>query len=133
MTIPVGFIGLGNMGNPMALNVLKSGFAVTVYDTNASVMGNLVEAGAKRASSAAEVLANCEVLLTSLPGSPEVEAFYLGAGGAVELAKPGTAFVDHVAGFDQRPSDTAVALGSAQKYGRPPPTALTARAWLWSV
>jgi 3-hydroxyisobutyrate dehydrogenase-like beta-hydroxyacid dehydrogenase len=94
MTTRVGFIGLGNMGNPMALNVLKNGFGVTVYDMNASVMGNLVEAGAKGASSAAEVLANCEVLLTSLPGSPEVEAFYLGAGGAVEVAKPGTAFVD---------------------------------------
>ena len=51
MTIAVGFIGLGNMGNPMALNVLKSGFALTVFDLNPKAMQNVVEAGAKGASS----------------------------------------------------------------------------------
>ena len=94
MAISVGFIGLGNMGNPMALNVLKKGFALTVFDLNRETMRNLVEAGAKSASSAAELIPNVDVLLTSLPGSPEVEAFYLGEGGAVELAKAGAALVD---------------------------------------
>jgi 3-hydroxyisobutyrate dehydrogenase len=94
MAISVGFVGLGNMGNPMALNVLKSGFALTVFDLNPSVIHNVVEAGAKAASSAAEVMASSDVLLTSLPGSPEVEAFYLGEGGAIELAKAGAALVD---------------------------------------
>ena len=94
MAISVGFIGLGNMGNPMALNVLKKGFALTVFDLNRDTMRNLVEAGAKGAASAAELIPNVDVLLTSLPGSPEVEAFYLGKGGAVELAKPGAALVD---------------------------------------
>lgn len=94
MTTSVGFIGLGNMGNPMAMNVLKKGFPLTVFDIASSTMKNLVDAGAKAASSAAEVLANCEVLLTSLPGSPEVEGLYLGGNGVIELAKPGTALVE---------------------------------------
>jgi 3-hydroxyisobutyrate dehydrogenase-like beta-hydroxyacid dehydrogenase len=94
MTTSVGFIGLGNMGNPMAMNVLKKGFPLTVFDIASSTMKNLVEAGARAASSAGEVLANCEVLLTSLPGSPEVEGLYLGGGGLIELAKAGTALVE---------------------------------------
>jgi 2-hydroxymethylglutarate dehydrogenase len=94
MTTSVGFIGLGNMGNPMALNVLKKGFALTVFDLNPQTMKNVVEAGAKGARSAADVVASVDVLLTSLPGSPEIEAFYLGKGGAIEVAKPGSALVD---------------------------------------
>ena len=79
----VGFVGLGNMGNPIALNVLKNGFALTVFDKNPKAMQNVVDAGAKGASSAAGVMESSEVLLTCLPGSPEVEAFYLSAGGAI--------------------------------------------------
>ncbi|HUP96081.1 MAG TPA: NAD(P)-dependent oxidoreductase [Burkholderiales bacterium] len=94
MAISVGFVGLGNMGNPMALNVLKKGFPLTVFDLNPKAIQNVVEAGAKGAASAAEVIRNCEVLMSCLPGSPESEAFYLGAGGAIELAKAGMALVD---------------------------------------
>ncbi len=94
MTLSVGFIGLGNMGNPMALNVLKNGYALTVFDMNPEAMQNVVAAGAKGASSAAGVIENVDVLFTSLPGSPEVEPFYLGAGGAIELAKKGTILID---------------------------------------
>ncbi|HYC46808.1 MAG TPA: NAD(P)-dependent oxidoreductase [Burkholderiales bacterium] len=94
MAISVGFIGLGNMGNPMALNVLKSGFPLTVFDKVPKTMENLVAAGAKGAASAKAVLEACEVVLTCLPGSPEVEELYLGASGLLELAKPGSVFVD---------------------------------------
>ena len=94
MAASVGFIGLGNMGNPMASNVLKNGYALTVFDKNAKAMQNLVEAGAKAASSAKQVIENAEVVLTCLPGSPEVEGLYLGAGGLLELAKTGTVLVD---------------------------------------
>ena len=94
MAVSVGFIGLGNMGNPMASNVLKNGYPMTVFDKNAKAMQNLVEAGAKAAASAKQVTESAEVVLTCLPGSPEVEALYLGAGGLVELAKPGTLLVD---------------------------------------
>ena len=94
MTTQVGFIGLGNMGNPMALNVLKKGFGLTVFDKNPRAMENLVQAGAQRAASAAEVVAAAEVVMTCLPGTPEVEDLYLGPGGLIELAKAGIVFVD---------------------------------------
>jgi len=94
MADSVGFIGLGNMGNPMAGNILKSGFPVTVFDKNPKAMENLVQAGAKAGASARQVVENVEVLLTCLPGTPEVETLYLEPGGLVELAKPGNVLVD---------------------------------------
>src|SRR3954463_12085979 len=94
MAFAVGFIGLGNMGNPMAANILRNDFTVTVFDKNPSVMENLVAAGAHRAKSAQEVLERSDVVLTCLPGSPEVEGLYLGGGGLIELAKRGSALVD---------------------------------------
>ena len=94
MAVAVGFIGLGNMGNPMAGSVLKNGFPLTVYDKNPKTMENLVRSGAKGAASVRQVAESAEVVLTSLPGSPEVEALYLEAGGLIELAKPGSVLVD---------------------------------------
>ena len=94
MTTSVGFIGLGNMGNPMALNVRKNGFPMTVFDIDPKVMQNLIEAGARGASSAREVAQSSDVLITSLPGSPEVEAAYLAPGGLVDSAKSGAILVD---------------------------------------
>ena len=94
MSVSVGFIGLGNMGNPMAGNVLKSGFPLTVYDKNPGTMENLVRSGARGAASARQVAESVEVVLTSLPGSPEVEALYLEPGGLIEAAKPGSVLVD---------------------------------------
>jgi 3-hydroxyisobutyrate dehydrogenase len=94
MATSVGFIGVGNMGNPMAGNVLKGGFPLTVYDMNPAAVGNLVAAGARKAGSAAEVLEHCDVVMTCLPASPDVEALYLDAGGLVESARPGTILID---------------------------------------
>jgi 2-hydroxymethylglutarate dehydrogenase len=94
MALSVGFIGVGNMGNPMAGNVLKASFPMTVFDLNAKAMDNLIAGGARRAGSAREVVEQSEIVLTSLPASPDVEAMYLGDGGLVEHAKPGTILVD---------------------------------------
>ena len=94
MTATVGFIGVGNMGNPMAGNVLKAGFSMTVFDMNPKAMENLIQGGAKRAASAQETVERSEVVLTSLPASPDVEAMYLDKGGLVERAKPGTILID---------------------------------------
>ena len=94
MTVSVGFIGLGNMGNPMAANVQKNGFALTVFDKNEQAMANLVQSGAKAAASARAVVEQCEVLLTCVPGSPESEDLYLGTGGLIEAAKSGNVLVD---------------------------------------
>jgi 3-hydroxyisobutyrate dehydrogenase len=90
----VGFIGVGNMGNPMASNVLKQGFPLTVFDKNARAMENLIQAGAQAASSAGQVLESAEIVLTCLPGSPEVEALYLEDPGLIGLAKRDTVLVD---------------------------------------
>jgi 2-hydroxymethylglutarate dehydrogenase len=94
MSVKVGFIGVGNMGNPMAYNVLKTPFPMTVFDTNPRAMENLVEAGARPAGSAREVVESSEIVLTSLPASPDVEASYLEPGGLVERARPGTILID---------------------------------------
>src|SRR5262245_50385405 len=94
MALSVGFIGVGNMGNPMAGNVLKQSFPMTVFDLNPKAMENLVQAGAKAAASAAEVVDNSEVVLTSLPASPDVEATYLEPGGLVDRARRDTILID---------------------------------------
>jgi 3-hydroxyisobutyrate dehydrogenase len=94
MAISAGFIGVGNMGNPMAGNVLKAGFPFIVFDRNPAAMSNLVAAGARKAGSAQEVVDQSEVVLTCLPASPDVEALYLDAGGLVERARPGTILID---------------------------------------
>jgi 2-hydroxymethylglutarate dehydrogenase len=94
MATTVGFIGVGNMGNPMAANVLKAGFPMTVFDLNPKVMENLVKAGAKAAGSARDVVENSEVVLTSLPASPDVEKAYLEPGGLIERARSGTILID---------------------------------------
>jgi len=94
MAVSVGFIGVGNMGNPMAGNVLKAGFPMAVFDKHAPAMANLVQAGAYRATSAREVIERSEVVLTCLPASPDVEAAYLEPGGLVECAKAGMVLVD---------------------------------------
>jgi 3-hydroxyisobutyrate dehydrogenase len=90
----VGFIGVGNMGNPMAANVLKAGFPMTVFDKNPQAMENLVQAGGKRAASARDVADAAEIVLTSLPASPDVEDLYLSPGGLVDSARPGTILID---------------------------------------
>ena len=94
MAVTVGFIGVGNMGNPMAYNVLKAPFAMTVFDMNPKAMENLIQAGARRAGSPGEVVESSEIVFTSLPASPDVEAVYLEPGGLVERAKPGTILID---------------------------------------
>ncbi len=94
MTQSVGFIGLGNMGNPMAGNVLKQGHALTVYDKNSAAMANLVAAGAKAAASAAQIAGNCDIVLTCVPGSPESESLHLGDDGVIAKMRPGSVLVD---------------------------------------
>ena len=94
MAVSVGFIGVGNMGNPMAGNVLKGGFPMTVFDKSAKAMENLVQAGARAGGSVADVAERSEIVLTCLPASPDVEALYLEPGGLIERAKPGTILID---------------------------------------
>jgi 2-hydroxy-3-oxopropionate reductase len=90
----VGFIGLGLMGRPMALNLLKAGHKVHVWTRRQESMAPLLEAGAKGYASAAEVAAQVEVTISMVADAPDVEQVALGAGGVAEGARPGLVHVD---------------------------------------
>ncbi len=90
----IGFIGLGIMGKPMCLNLVRAGYEVTVYTHKEAVMDELVLAGAMKASGTAELARSCEVILTMLPDSPQVREVVLGDGGILENAVPGTLLID---------------------------------------
>src|SRR2546429_7452584 len=102
MAVTVGFIGVGNMGNPMAANVLKA-FPMTVFDMNPKAMENLIQGGAKRAGSPREVVESSEIVFTSLPASPDVEAVYLEAGGPVGPAQARAVPIDPTRGVPAPP------------------------------
>jgi 2-hydroxy-3-oxopropionate reductase len=90
----IGFIGLGIMGKPMAMNLLKKGHAVTVYDVSADRIAELLAAGAAPGKSCADTASSAEVTITMLPDGPDVEAAVLGAGGVLEGARKGSTIVD---------------------------------------
>ena len=90
----VGFIGLGNMGKPMATNVLKAGFELTVHDIRPEPVAELVAAGAREGRSPREVARASEVVCTSLPRPSDVEQVVLGKGGVLRGAKRGSLVVD---------------------------------------
>lgn len=91
----VGFIGLGKMGRPMAGNVLKRGFALTVHNRSRAAVEALVAAGAQAATTPAEVAAASDIVLTCLPTPASVEEVYLGAAGLIRHARAGHLLVDH--------------------------------------
>jgi 3-hydroxyisobutyrate dehydrogenase len=90
----IGFIGLGNMGGPMALNLMKAGHALTVLDARREAARPHLEAGAQWADTPRAVARASELILTSLPGPPEVEAVALGPDGIIHGAVAGTVYAD---------------------------------------
>ena len=91
---PIGFIGLGIMGRPMAKNLLRKGRELLVYDINPAATQDLADHGAKVAGSLREIGEACDIILTSLPDAPQVrEVLYL-PGGVLSGAKPGTIVID---------------------------------------
>ncbi|MBW8039856.1 MAG: 2-hydroxy-3-oxopropionate reductase [Planctomycetes bacterium] len=90
----IGFIGLGIMGKPMAMNLLKAGYSLTVYDIVPDKVKEVVEAGAEAASSNKEVAQKSELVITMLPNSPDVKEAVLGNNGVLEGAKVGTILID---------------------------------------
>ena len=90
----IGFIGLGNMGGPMAANLAKAGHAVSAFDISAEVVERACEAGATAAGTVAEAAAGREVVVTMLPAGAEVSEVYRGEGGILSAAAPGTLFID---------------------------------------
>lgn len=90
----VGFVGLGIMGAPMAANLLKAGFSLTVWNRTPSRMEPLLALGASAADSPAAVAAASEVTLSCVTNSPDVEAIALGPRGIAEGAAPGSVYID---------------------------------------
>ena len=90
----IGFIGTGTMGQPMLANLVKKGFDVVAFDIVPAALDAAARLGAARAASIREAAADCDLVITILPSSGNVEAAYLGAGGIIEAAVAGRLCVD---------------------------------------
>lgn len=90
----IGFIGLGNMGGPMACNLVKGGHQVTAFDLSETALNTVVAAGAKKAGSAQEAAQDADVLISMLPAGQHVEALYLGDAGLLSVLKAGMLVID---------------------------------------
>jgi 3-hydroxyisobutyrate dehydrogenase-like beta-hydroxyacid dehydrogenase len=91
----VGFIGLGRMGTPMAINILNAGFALTVYDLSAEAIRRLTDLGARGANSPREVAAGADVIAVTVVDDAQVEAVCFGGDGVLEGARPGALVAVH--------------------------------------
>jgi 3-hydroxyisobutyrate dehydrogenase len=90
----IGFIGLGNMGGPMAANLVKAGHDVAVFDMAGTAVAKAVEAGAHARTSAADTAREREAVVTMLPAGHHVRQVYLGENGILKQAKAGTLLID---------------------------------------
>ena len=84
----IAFIGLGNMGAPMARNLVAAGFHVSVFDLAPEAVATLVEAGATAAVSASAAVQAADAVITMLPANKHVQELYLAEGGVLDAAKP---------------------------------------------
>ena len=91
----VGFIGVGNIGLPMAFKIVEAGYSLMVYDLSRASAAPLLEVGATWADSPAELAMQCDVICTCLPGPAEMEQVALGDSGVVEGIKPDSIYIDH--------------------------------------
>lgn len=94
-SLKVGYIGLGLMGKSMARNILNAGFPLVVHNRSQSAVTELVNEGALRAASPAEVAAQVDVVFTNLPDSPDVELVALGKNGIIAGAHASLIYVDN--------------------------------------
>ncbi len=94
MARPIGFIGLGLMGKPMALNLVRAGFAVRVLSRSPQPVEELVAAGAESASLPSDLARQCDVVITMLPDGPDVRSVLSGPNGLLEDLRPNSVIVD---------------------------------------
>jgi 3-hydroxyisobutyrate dehydrogenase len=90
----IGFIGLGNMGGPMAANLVKAGHEVTGFDIVSASRDKLVADGGKAVESLPEAVSGQDAIITMLPAGQHVRKVYLGEGGIVGAVEPGTLLID---------------------------------------
>jgi len=90
----IAFIGLGNMGGPMAANLLKAGHTLQVFDLSPDAVAHAVAAGATAASGASTAVAGADIVISMLPASRHVEGLYLGEDGLLAHIAPGALVID---------------------------------------
>ncbi|EGQ8920662.1 3-hydroxyisobutyrate dehydrogenase [Vibrio parahaemolyticus] len=90
----IAFIGLGNMGAPMAKNLLKAGLNVEVFDLNPNAVEELTALGASSADSVKQAVQGADVVVTMLPASQHVQSVYLGQDGILDSVESGTLLID---------------------------------------
>ncbi|CAH3124513.1 unnamed protein product [Pocillopora meandrina] len=91
---PIGFIGLGNMGGPMAKNLLNAGHEILVHDIFSEAVVDLKQLGAATATTPSEVASKATTIVTMLPSSPNVKEVYCGESGILSSVKPGSLLID---------------------------------------
>jgi 3-hydroxyisobutyrate dehydrogenase len=90
----IGFIGLGNMGGPMAVNLIKGGHEVTGFDLARPMLDAFAKAGGKAAATVVAAASEAEIIITMLPAGPHVRLVYAGEGGVFGAARKGTLLID---------------------------------------
>lgn len=90
----IAFIGLGNMGGPMAANLVRAGYILRVFDLVPTAVQAAVAAGAMAATSAREAVADADIVISMLPASRHVEALYLGSEGVLDAIPEGALIID---------------------------------------
>ena len=94
MVKKIGFIGLGIMGMPMARNLIKAGFDVTVYNRTVSKAERLANEGARKVNTTGKLAEDCSVIITMVSDTPDVESVILGENGIIESIKPDSVVID---------------------------------------
>jgi 2-hydroxy-3-oxopropionate reductase len=110
----IGFIGLGVMGRPMALHLVKAGFSLNVYARRPAAAAPLVDAGASLRATPADLASRSNVVITMVTATSDVEQVLLGTDGVLSGAKPGTIVVDMSTISPQATRRIAAALGERQ-------------------
>ena len=90
----IGFIGLGIMGKPMARNLLKAGYSLTVHNRSQAAVDDLANEGAKPAASPQEVATNADIIVTIVTDTPDVEQVLLGDGGVIDSLQANSVVID---------------------------------------
>jgi 3-hydroxyisobutyrate dehydrogenase len=108
----VGFIGLGNMGEPLAGFVRKAGYPLVVHDLRRQAAAAVLADGAVWADSPREVAAQCDVVCICVPGPPEMQAVTLDPGGIAEGVRPGSVVIDHTTNAPAVVRDVGQALSA---------------------
>ncbi|MBI3440693.1 MAG: 3-hydroxyisobutyrate dehydrogenase [Proteobacteria bacterium] len=108
----IGFVGLGNMGGPMALNLVKAGYHLTAYDVMPEAVHKLVAAGATAAKTVADAVSAAEIVITMLPGDTQVKQVYMGDKGVLNSGKKKTLLIDCSTISAQVAQDVAIAAAT---------------------